>query len=235
MNDADTTPVGRFEWERVIRRIPLPQGVKLLALVLATYADADGSRVRPGLDLLVSDTGQSKATVKRGLAQLRDDLGVLELVSRGGGRGGQGKAATYRLAFPHDLLDRVELAPIPGDSELTEVSSQSPESELIQVSHENDFQGSNPATSDGMRAQIDQLRAHPGEPLPPTSPTTTTDQPSGHHPTQLPDARASPKPAKCPHGLPNHTRSDRTPACFACRRGLPSGKDPPWPTTAPAS
>ncbi|MEV4053004.1 helix-turn-helix domain-containing protein [Amycolatopsis sp. NPDC049688] len=48
-------------------------------------------------------------------------------------------------------------------------------------------------------------------------------------------ARASPKPAKCPHGLPNHTRSDRTPTCFACRRGLPSGKDPPWPTTAPAS
>ena len=221
-------PVTRFEWERLIRRAQVPAGVKLLAFVLATYADPDGTRVRPGVALLASDTGQASATVKRGLAQLRDVYGLLEQVSRGGGRNGKGKAAEYRLVFPADLLERVELAPLPRDSEITQMSPQTPpspvdnsDSGLTQESPENSFQGSNSSTSDGLRDQIGALRDHPGDPLPNTSPTTKDDHDSGYLPTQLPDARASPK---CEHGLPNHRRNGK-PTCFACRRGLPSGKE----------
>src|SRR5437879_1725471 len=42
-------PCGRFEWERILRRAVMPLRVKFLAFVLASYADADGSNVRPGV------------------------------------------------------------------------------------------------------------------------------------------------------------------------------------------
>jgi len=102
-------PIGRYEWERLVRRAQLPKPVKLLALVLATYADPDGSRVRPGLPVLASVTGDSERNVRRILAHLVDDLGLLRQLARGGGRGGKGRASVYRLTIPVDLLDRLEL------------------------------------------------------------------------------------------------------------------------------
>lgn len=110
-------PCGRFEWERVVRRLGFPLRLKLLALTLATYADKDGSRVRPGVDVLAAVTVQGESTVRRQLAALRES-GLIEQVSRGGGRAGHGKATEYRLTLPVDvdglvLLPPSEVSPLP--------------------------------------------------------------------------------------------------------------------------
>ncbi|MPZ66193.1 MAG: hypothetical protein GEU83_11990 [Pseudonocardiaceae bacterium] len=101
----------RFEWERIVRRIVLPLPVKCLALVLATYADPDGSRVRPGVPVLADVTGQSQRTINRQLSSLRR-MQLIEMTRRGGGRGAKGKASEYQLTIPADLLDtRTLLSP----------------------------------------------------------------------------------------------------------------------------
>jgi len=136
-------PVGRYEWEAILRRAVLPKDVKYVGLVLATYADPDGTRVRPGAQELAAASEQSEPTVRRRVAELRA-LGLITQVSRGGGRGGAGKAAEYRLTLPADLLERIELRP-PGGmkralatvSPITQVSGQSDESQITQVSAQN--------------------------------------------------------------------------------------------------
>lgn len=106
LDGVEIQPIGRFEWERIIRRIRMPKPLKFLALLLSTYADPDGTRVRPGVVELMEDTGDGDRHVRRLLGQLRDEYGLIQQVSRGGGRGGKGKAATYRLTIPADLLER---------------------------------------------------------------------------------------------------------------------------------
>lgn len=61
-----------LEWLRVVgRRSALTSSVRSVALTLATYADsATGGSVRPGLELLIEDTGQSRAQVYRALTTL---------------------------------------------------------------------------------------------------------------------------------------------------------------------
>ncbi|MFE9099892.1 hypothetical protein [Actinomadura geliboluensis] len=115
---------GRFEWERVIRRCRLgfyegrtkdPKrwvrhaAVQQVALVLATYADLDGTRVRPSIVLLARVCDLDERTVRVCVTRLRR-LNLLEQVRppRSPGRaGGPGSPAEYRLTTPSDLLDRV--------------------------------------------------------------------------------------------------------------------------------
>lgn len=106
LDGVEIQPIGRFEWERIIRRIRMPKPLKFLALLLGSYADPDGTRVRPGVAELMEDTGDGDRHVRRLLGELRDQYGLIQQVSRGGGRGGKGKTATYRLTIPADLLDR---------------------------------------------------------------------------------------------------------------------------------
>lgn len=105
-------PVGRFEWERIIRRaIITPPSVKFLGLMMATYASADGSRVRPGQARLAAVMGTSISTVERGQRTMEKE-GFLEMVVKGhsAGRGrNAGYASEYRLTIPSDLLDRVPM------------------------------------------------------------------------------------------------------------------------------
>jgi hypothetical protein len=128
--DAVLMPIGRFEWERLVRRIVMPPQHKLVALLLATWADADGSRVRPGLELLAAAIGRSERTAANALRSLCRDWGLLEQMTRGGGRGRSGRAADYRLTIPTDLLDRHVLLGPNGLPERPEaqVSSQSVDS-----------------------------------------------------------------------------------------------------------
>lgn len=200
-------PIGRYEWERLVRRARLPKPVKLLAFVLATYADPDGSRVRPGLPVLASVTGDSERNVRRLLALLVDELGLLRQVARGGGRGGKGRASVYRLTIPVDLLDRLEmLSPEDSlsDSPDIQVSSQSdaslvdnpvdnsvsPDTQMSSQSEvENDFQGTSHAGFGGLTGHSESIDRTSGCP-----PTTHLHQPLQDQPlidsrTQLTTAR----------------------------------------------
>lgn len=105
-------PIGRFEWERILRRIQVSApSVKLLGFTMASYAAADGGRVRPGQSRLAAVMGASISTVRRGQSEL-EDMGMLEMVAKGRsfGRGHAGAfASEYRLTVPSDLLERVPM------------------------------------------------------------------------------------------------------------------------------
>lgn len=106
---VELEPMDRFGWERIVYRIKMPKPLKLVALILAGHADKDGTRVRPGAELLAAFTGDGERHARRLVGQLRDQYGLIQQTSRGGGRGGAGRTATYRLTVPVDLLDRCDL------------------------------------------------------------------------------------------------------------------------------
>lgn len=105
---ADRHPIGMFEWLRLLRRVQIPWNVKSFGVLLMTYADPDGTRVRPGVKRLAAVTGLGQTTVKDLMGELVG-YGLLEQTRRGGGRGGTGRASEYRLTIPVDLLDRFEM------------------------------------------------------------------------------------------------------------------------------
>lgn len=92
------------EWTNVVRRARLGRTTKLVALMLATYADSDGSKVFPGVARLVVQCEISHSRARAGLANLRQ-AGLIERVRQGNRRRGQ--ADEYRLTFSADLLERI--------------------------------------------------------------------------------------------------------------------------------
>ena len=65
--------------------LDLPEGLKLLLIALASFADDDGANVYPSVETLARMTSTEPRTVWRRLARLRA-LGVLEVETAGGGR-----------------------------------------------------------------------------------------------------------------------------------------------------
>jgi DNA-binding transcriptional ArsR family regulator len=106
--DDGPQPIDRFDWQRIIRRLEIASGVKYLALMLATYADPDGTRVHPGVKRLARVMDVSEPTVKRSMAVLRS-LGLVVLVKQGNRWANQ--ADEYRLTVPMDLLELPMLDP----------------------------------------------------------------------------------------------------------------------------
>ncbi|MDH6290857.1 hypothetical protein M2275_005784 [Rhodococcus opacus] len=107
----DAAPVGpmeRFEWERIVRRVKMPPTTKLVALTLATYADQNGTRVRPGTERLARVTCVSLPTVKRSLAWLREH-GFVDRTKQGNRWAKQ--ADEYQLSVPPTLLELDLLSP----------------------------------------------------------------------------------------------------------------------------
>lgn len=98
------------QWTDVVRRARLGRTVKAVALVLATYADADGTRVYPGVARLSYDAEVNYNTAKGALKTLRD-AGLIRKVGR------RGDADVYRLVIAVDLADRCDV-PTPGQVEL---------------------------------------------------------------------------------------------------------------------
>lgn len=153
--EPDTTaprPVGRFEWEAVLRRLALPKEVKYVGFVMATYADPNGTRIRPGAAELAAAVGDAESTLRRRVSFLRK-AGLILQTSRGGGRNGAGRATEYRLTLPPDLLEQFEIRPLPTPriaavpsvpeqvSPLTQMSAQDEDSPLTQGERSN---GSSP-------------------------------------------------------------------------------------------
>lgn len=104
--------VDRFEWERIVRRARIPKSTKYLALMLATYADHDGTRIRPGVDRLAIVMQVSKKTVTLAFADLRE-LGLVERTRQGNRHARH--SDTYRLTVPVDMPDSSALALLDPD------------------------------------------------------------------------------------------------------------------------
>ncbi len=93
-------PLDRFEWERLIRELPLPLAEKCTAYALATYVNGDGRNAHPGTERLIRATGSSRSTVLRTLRSL-EAHGFIRPVSRGGAEGiPKGHSTVWELRFP---------------------------------------------------------------------------------------------------------------------------------------
>jgi hypothetical protein len=100
--------MGRYEWERVVRRCVLPAPVKAVAAYLAQYANADGTKVYPGVARLSAVTCLSERSVRGALTTLRD-LALITRTRKGSSLGRQAMTDEHRLTRPADLLDRVHM------------------------------------------------------------------------------------------------------------------------------
>lgn len=96
--------VGRFDWERVVKKCTFKQpATKLIALLLATYASEDGSSVRPGRERLSIVAGMSAKHVSTQLGKL-EELGLVFKLHNGSSYGRRGGlASVYQLTVPSDL------------------------------------------------------------------------------------------------------------------------------------
>jgi len=114
-NNAELMPASFREWTEVLARIRFGKvraagknitgaTIKAVAGRLATYADSNGTRVRPGVARVAVDLELDASTVKTAISHLRA-IGLLDVVRPGGRRG----ATQYRLVLPTDLLDRDDL------------------------------------------------------------------------------------------------------------------------------
>ncbi|MGH7877028.1 MAG: helix-turn-helix domain-containing protein [Candidatus Dormibacteraceae bacterium] len=103
-------PAGKWEWERIIRRVRFGPDhcTRTVVLTLAHYADPDGTRVRPGVERLARTTEYSQRAVKRSLSVLRE-MGLLELTESASAKGLRGGADNYRLTYPADVLDAIPM------------------------------------------------------------------------------------------------------------------------------
>lgn len=106
--ESPTEAIGRFEWERIVRRVRMGSANRNVALTLATYGNLDGTRVHPGVDRLSLVMEVSPKTVKRGLAWLRE-MGFIFRVKQGNRWAHE--ADEYRLTIPGNLWEIPMLSP----------------------------------------------------------------------------------------------------------------------------
>lgn len=105
------------QWTDVVRRARLGRTVKAVAMVLATYADSDGTRVFPGVARLAYDCEINYNTAQQALAKLRE-VQLVELVRPSARKGAKRRDADeYRLILGPELLDHIEV-PTPAAAEV---------------------------------------------------------------------------------------------------------------------
>lgn len=92
-------------WTDVVRRARLGRTTKAVALMLATYADNDGSRVFPGVARLAVDCELTYNVIQTALKSLRA-AGLIEVVRKAVRRR---HADEYRLILADDVLDRIDV------------------------------------------------------------------------------------------------------------------------------
>lgn len=112
MTELRKYTISRFDWERTVRRIVMPSNLratKLVALMLATYADADGSSVYPGTERLADVCQLGRSTVHASLKWLREDAWLIHRHEHGNNKGGRKLADKYQLCRPSDWEERFTL------------------------------------------------------------------------------------------------------------------------------
>jgi DNA-binding transcriptional ArsR family regulator len=107
----DLEPIGRFQWEQSLRMLALPWPTKSFGLLLATYADKNGTNIHPGEEHLARVTGLTQRSVRTHLAALRETYYLIERTERGSAGGRRSIADDYRLVLPNDSITRIGLVP----------------------------------------------------------------------------------------------------------------------------
>jgi DNA-binding transcriptional ArsR family regulator len=100
---AEVTDIGarQGKWNALVRRARLGDPKKkAAALVVGSYADADGTSVRCGVARLAADCEMGYSTARRYMAWLRE-VGLIELVRLGNGKRGS-RSDEYRLTIHPD-------------------------------------------------------------------------------------------------------------------------------------
>lgn len=102
-----STVLTRWTWERALRQAQLGRtesgaATLAVALTLATFANMDGTSVRPSQDTVADGLGMHRSTVTRAIGRLRD-AGWLDVVREGR----PGRPAEYRLAVPAAVAGRL--------------------------------------------------------------------------------------------------------------------------------
>ncbi|MBQ1009437.1 hypothetical protein KBX53_00380 [Micromonospora sp. M51] len=117
MPEAELIPTGRFEWEKIIRRVVFPsnhRSIKLVAMMLASFADSrTGENARPGEARLAAMCQLGQSTVRASLKWLREE-GLIHRVSRGSNLGQSNLVDVYQLCAPSDWESRFPLLPSHG-------------------------------------------------------------------------------------------------------------------------
>lgn len=226
----------RFEWERLVRRCMIPGPVKLVGYTLAQYGNAWGTEIRPGFPRLASTCGMGESTARRHVDTLLG-VGLVVRLTHGGGR--TRKAATYRLAVPIDLVEKVpmlapdETTPLPYSAHVRSGVA----ADYSAQSAENSAQPGEPS-SYGYSAQSELLLRSSGlsTPLAAVSAHQGTHQPHTHQGNRSPQVSTSPgrsaADAKPDISLDPETERRRQLADLAAR--FP-GFEMPTPATTEAS
>lgn len=138
--------VDKFAWQRAIFELPLPAVTKLTAIAMSVYANKDGTRCHPGLGRLARDVGISTRRVADHVRTLRD-LGVVELVSQGGGRGRR-LADCYRLTWSDETANLVDELEIRRTSRRPEYACDTADGTSGESSETTDARGNTPDVGD---------------------------------------------------------------------------------------
>ena len=97
------TAADPLKWCRGLRDLPVSSMAKLVGHVLAMHVNYGDKTVRVGVMKLAYESGTSKRTVIRALAELQA-VGLIFIYERGSNTGRAAKASKYALTT-HDGLD----------------------------------------------------------------------------------------------------------------------------------
>lgn len=184
-------PITVRQWTDVVRRARLGRTNKAVALMLATYADNDGTRVFPGVARIAVDCEISYNVAQTALSALRA-AGLIERVTYGARR--RGKSDEYRLLLAADLLDRVEVL-TPGQVTVAADRMQTVHAGRHRRPDVDPGQGTLDLHPTPRGAKDD-----PAEVLHPTPCATEEASPDDLHPTPLAVQPPEPEPF-APHGV----------------------------------
>jgi len=180
VSDDDSPTFTRYDWERIMRRVRFGAPMtKYVGMVLAQYANTDGSNAFPSVDKLARVCEVSEKTVRTALGELRT-RGLIVRTRRGGLRGTTAYSDVHDLAIPADLLDLNDLlppdeGPVPNRQDVP-VGAKSKRN----VRKPQPVTDASQPVTEGAPTGTSYRLPNPDQPL-----DQPTDQTSGSNPTQL--------------------------------------------------
>ncbi|SMD24193.1 hypothetical protein [Lentzea albidocapillata] len=168
-----------FSWERIVLAARFSSSTKLVAFTMRTFADPDGTRVRPTIARLCVLTDLSYATVRRARQELLR-AGLLQLAKRGNRR--KHEADEYRLILADDIFDRLKwLTPSEINNATQEINEQRQAAEAARRRPKDQGSPVNPETDqESAAAPEPPIRAHtrPASGVASEPPPTQLDHPT---------------------------------------------------------